>query len=128
MRRALLWAPAVGVMAVIFAASSVPGSQIPGTIWDKLAHMLVYGALGAALVLPLSGGRASGVTPGVAAGAIVLALAYGVSDEIHQHFTPGRTPDALDVVADTAGAAAGSAAAYAAAAIARRWRASAAVR
>lgn len=122
MRRALLWAPAIGVMAVIFAASSVPGSQIPGSIWDKLAHMLVYGALGAALTVPLSGGRWSGVRPRVVAVAILLSLAYGISDEIHQHFTPGRTPDALDVVADTIGAAAGAVVAYVAAAIVRRGR------
>lgn len=127
MRRALLWVPALGVMAVIFAASSVPGSQIPGTIWDKLAHMLVYSALGVALLIPLSGGRWRGVTLGVVAGAIVLSLAYGISDEIHQHFTPDRTPDVLDVVADTVGATAGSAAVYAVAVIVRRCRASAAV-
>ena len=115
-------------MAVIFAASSVPGSQIPGTIWDKLAHMLVYSALGGALVMPLSGGRWDGVTAIVIAGAIALSLGYGISDEIHQYFTPERSPDVLDVVADTVGATVGAAAAYAAAAIVRHWRAATAVR
>ena len=109
-------------MLAIFAASSVPGSQIPGTIWDKLVHMLVYGALGGALVIPLSGGRWSGVGVGTVAAAIILSLAYGVSDEMHQQFTPGRTPDVLDVVADTVGATAGAAVAFVAAVTMRRWR------
>jgi VanZ family protein len=122
-KRVLLWTPALGVMAVIFAASSVPGSQIPGNIWDKLAHMLVYSALGIAFTIPLSGGRWSGVGLGAAVGAIVLSLGYGISDEIHQHFTPGRTPDALDVVADTIGATAGAIVVFVASAIVRRWRA-----
>jgi VanZ family protein len=97
-------------MAFIFAASSVPGSQIPAAIWDKLAHLLVYAALGAFYMLPLSGGRIAGVTGTTAGAAIVLSFLYGLSDEVHQMFTPGRSPDILDVVADTAGAALGVAA------------------
>jgi VanZ family protein len=97
-------------MAFIFAASSVPGSQIPGVMWDKLAHLLVYAALGAFYMLPLSGGRIAGVTGTTAGAAIVLSFLYGLSDEVHQMFTPGRSPDILDVVADTAGASLGVAA------------------
>ena len=94
-------------MAFIFAASSVPGNQIPAAIWDKLAHLLVYAALGAFFMLPLAGGRLSGVTLSTMAAAIALSLVYGVSDELHQMFTPGRSPDIRDVIADTIGAAAG---------------------
>lgn len=36
--------------------------------------------------------------------AIGIATAYGVLDEIHQHFVPGRHPDVLDVLTDLAGA------------------------
>jgi VanZ family protein len=107
MKRVLLWTPAVLQMAFIFAASSVPGSQLPSGIWDKLAHLLVYAALGAFLMLPLSRGRMAGITGASAAAAVVISLLYGVSDEIHQMFTPGRSPDVMDVVADTIGASAG---------------------
>ena len=41
-------------MLLIFLASSVPGDQVPGTISDKLAHLLVYAVLGACFMLPLS--------------------------------------------------------------------------
>ena len=94
-------------MAFIFTASSVPGSQVPAAIWDKLAHFLVYAALGAFFVLPLAQGRISGITSVRMATAIGLSFLYGVSDEVHQMFTPGRSPDIYDVVADTIGASAG---------------------
>ena len=39
--------------------------------------------------------------------AILLAAIYGVLDEVHQRFVPGRMPDALDVLADLIGAVLG---------------------
>ena len=106
-KRVLLWGPALAQMALIFTASAVPGDQLPGNLWDKLVHLVVYAALGICFLLPLAGGRLAGVTLWKAAWAGVLSMAYGVSDEWHQSFTPGRTPEAMDVVADTAGAALG---------------------
>jgi len=35
---------------------------------------------------------------------ILLALLYGVTDEFHQSYTPGREPRVRDVVFDTIGA------------------------
>jgi VanZ family protein len=106
----ILWGAAVAHMAFIFAASSVPGTQLPGHLWDKLVHLLVYALLGILFILALAGGRWRGVTARAAVGAVLLALLYGISDELHQAFTPNRTPDVMDVVADTLGAAAGVAA------------------
>jgi VanZ family protein len=34
-----------------------------------------------------------------------LSSLYGISDELHQSFVPGRTPDVHDWIADTWGAA-----------------------
>ena len=50
------------------------------------------------------------MTIGVAALGALVSVAYGVTDELHQAFVPGRTPDAWDVVKDFVGAVAGSAA------------------
>jgi VanZ family protein len=74
---------------------------------DKSAHALAYAVLGASLVRALASGRAEKLTSGRLVAAIVLTSLYGVSDELHQRFVPGRTPDWLDVLADAAGAVAG---------------------
>jgi VanZ family protein len=106
-QRLLLWIPPVGYMALIFFASSVPGDQLPGHFWDKAVHVLVYGGLGVLFLLPLAEGRIDAVTTRVAAAAVLLATLYGVFDEIHQAFTPERSPDWHDLLADFLGASLG---------------------
>ena len=98
MRRLRAWAPALLWAALIFllsSRSSVPGPRIPG--FDKVAHLGAYTVLGTALA---HGVRASALHPawGVAAG-----LLYGLSDEAHQAYVPGREPDPADWVADALG-------------------------
>ena len=44
---------------------------------------------------------------GTAAMAVVLSTLYGAFDEMHQAFTPDRTPDVRDLFADALGAALG---------------------
>jgi VanZ family protein len=93
-------------MAIIFAASSIPAlGALPGGISDKFAHGVGYGLLGAVLIRALAGSRLKGVTWSRAGLAVLLATLYGVSDEFHQSFVPGRSPDRLDVLADCIGAA-----------------------
>jgi VanZ family protein len=76
-------------MAVIYYASSVPGVLF---------------------LVPLADGRLSRATISAGAKAVVLSTLYGVFDEVHQAFTPERTPDARDLLADALGAALGVAA------------------
>ena len=110
MKRLFLWVPACVYMAVIYYASSVPGDQLPGHFWDKLAHLLEYSVLGILFLVPLADGRLSRATMSAGAKAVVLSTLYGVFDEVHQAFTPERTPDARDLLADALGAALGVAA------------------
>lgn len=87
-------------MATIFWLSSSPDAQggfrllelIP--FGDKAAHAGAYGLLAFFFWLALR--RA--VLP------IVLSTLYGVSDELHQAFVPGRSLDPFDLLADAAGA------------------------
>jgi VanZ family protein len=94
---------AIGWMLLIFllsSRSSLPtGLLFPGA--DLLAHAAVYGILSMFLAL-------SFVPPQVASWNRVLLLTvlvtvYGVTDEYHQSFVPGRDASPWDVLADGAG-------------------------
>lgn len=101
-----LWLPAIAQMAIIFVASSIPDlGPLPGGVSDKFGHSIGYAILGALLLRALARARWAGVTWKTALLAIVMATVYGISDEFHQGFVPGRSPDVLDVVADMTGAA-----------------------
>ena len=101
MKRLLAWLPAVAWAGVIFALSSrprLPGPELPG--FDKVAHFGAYALLGWLLAFAAERSRLP------LAVAVALGLLYGASDEIHQMFVPGRSPDVLDWFADAAGVAA----------------------
>ena len=109
MSRVWIWGPAIAQMAVIFAASSIPNvGELPGGVSDKGAHAAGYAILAALLLRALAHARIGGITWPTTAMSAVLATAYGVTDEIHQMYVPGRSPDVHDVFADGTGAAAGA--------------------
>lgn len=106
------WAPVVLWMAVVFFVSSLsrlgPWTRFP----DWISHPLEY-AVGAVLVCRALGGDrehppARPLTVRAALVATLLSTAYGVTDEYHQSFVPGRTADPADVGRDLVGAAAAS--------------------
>ena len=101
-RRVLAWAPALAWAAVIFAVSHRPSVPVDlGSGRDKLAHFAAYALLGLLLAV---GQRAGRLHPGWV---VALGWAYALSDEWHQSFVPGRSPDVRDWVADAAGVVAG---------------------
>ena len=114
MSRLWLWGPVLAQMALIFIASSIPNLQhLHGNISDKAGHGIGYAILGALLLRALARGRRAGVTWRTVLLAMLCATAYGVSDEFHQRFVPGRSSDVYDVLADAVGAAAASLGAWA---------------
>jgi VanZ family protein len=100
-----LWGPVWAHMTAIFISSSLPGSAVPSGVPDKLVHFAVYGLFGALVLRALARGRWSGVGGRTAFASIVLTIAYGVSDEWHQSFVPGRSPDSMDLLFNGVGAA-----------------------
>lgn len=116
MRRIVLWAMAIGWMAVIFGLSSLHGSSVPGN-FSTVAHFGVYAVLGALYLFAL---RAPERRWPAALVAVALASAYGITDEFHQSFVPGRVPDPVDWLVDTAGALVGVAAVELAVRMSRR--------
>lgn len=116
MNKLLRWLPATAWAAGIFALSSLPHPpKPPGPTFpmeDKVAHWMLYGGLTALVAWALR--RAHNLSlPKTFALAILLASAYGASDEWHQRFVPNRTCEPADWLADTLGASAAAAAFYA---------------
>lgn len=98
------WAAAAAWMAVIFALSaqsSLP-DLTPGLpkVEEIVGHLSAYGVLAALLWWALRGSGARYA----AAWALALAMLYGLSDEVHQHFVPGRTMTVEDLAVDLIGA------------------------
>jgi VanZ family protein len=71
---------------------------------DYILHAAGYGGLALTTLRATSGGRWAGLTLKALILAWVIAAGYGASDEWHQRFTPGRTPDLRDVSSDALGA------------------------
>jgi VanZ family protein len=98
---ALIWA------ILIFIVSAIPYLSAPAvhfTFWDKLAHITEYFFLGALTAMGLF--RDSRKAPFLKA--LIIGTLFGLFDEIHQHFVPGRTMDIYDLLADSIGSAIGA--------------------
>lgn len=91
------WGPVVAWAGLIFALSSIPDLGTGLGTWDlvlrKIAHAGEFAVLGLLLV------RAVG-REGLA---LALGIAYATSDELHQHFVPGRQGSPTDVLIDAIG-------------------------
>jgi VanZ family protein len=89
------------LMAVIFALSAQPDLNSGLGSWDtilrKCAHMVEYG------LLWFLWWRALGY--GSKVPAVVIALAYAATDELHQHFVEGRVGSPVDWLIDATGVA-----------------------
>jgi VanZ family protein len=95
-------------MALLFVGSSFADpSNVTGGISDKILHVGAYAALGLLILRALGNGRLDRLTTQRAILAVVLTVLYGLSDEFHQSFVPGRTPELMDVAADAVGATIG---------------------
>ena len=95
-------------MGVIFLLSHQPGDRFAPYLFrwaDKLAHLVVYAALCATLIYAFPPHCRFSARKMVAAMSLLLCLLYGISDEFHQSFIPGRYPSFADIVADVSGAA-----------------------
>ncbi len=119
-RTVLGWLPAFLLFATIFMLSAQPALPSPPSLNDKQAHALTYGVLAFLCLMGLTGWRWRRIAGASLLAALVIAVLYGVSDEVHQAFVPGRTPDVADVVADATGASIALLAAWAWAILLRR--------
>jgi VanZ family protein len=97
-----LWAPVAAFMALLFLASSRQTLLGADRVSDKLLHAAAYLVLGSLVLRATHGGFAPlRLVPTVVA--VSLTLAYGMTDELHQVYVPGRIASFQDWVADALG-------------------------
>jgi VanZ family protein len=100
------WAPPLALMALIFLLSAQP-SLNSGLGWmDHVARKLAHASEYALLLflwwraLRTLMDRARALVP-----ALVIAVGYAATDEVHQRFVSGRHSTWVDVLIDSMGAA-----------------------
>lgn len=104
---ALRMVPMAITMGTIFFLSHQPGDSLPLPSLpglDKLAHMSIYGILAGTILFAFSDHQKNTRTGKVILLTVIFCLLYGISDEFHQSFVPGRTASVYDLLADGTGA------------------------
>ena len=92
------------VVAEVLLSSPPAKVELINIVIRKSTHVLIFGTLALLVWWALPSASSSRVFGWREAGAWLLATAYGASDEWHQVFAPGRTPEVHDVLIDSAGA------------------------
>ncbi len=98
----IYWIISLLYMGLIFLlSSSPPPMKLPSfPLADKLAHLLEYGLLASLIYFALGKSQANFHPIFIP---FLIAFLYGLSDELHQNFIPGRDADVFDAVADAVG-------------------------
>jgi len=98
-------------MALIFVISSFE-VEVPGIRYfplrDKGIHFVEYAVLGWLCAVASSRTWPTASAWRTAAFAVFISVLWGLSDEIHQAFVPGRSSEVADVVADLFGSTVGA--------------------
>lgn len=118
------WGPVIALMALLFYASDQPHYAPPpdatdvymsgsmpilidyslNTLVKKSAHVITYGLLAGLIMRALVAHKIQPREAGILA--LVLALSYAITDEIHQAFVFGRHSSVIDIGFDYIGASA----------------------
>lgn len=102
------WLPVILYLGVIFAISSIPHLEVPFKVKyaDKFAHTFKYAILGYLLMRALGSARKFSPRTSILL-SLLFILLWGISDEIHQGFVPGRTASIFDLLFNLVGGAIG---------------------
>lgn len=110
--KVLRWLPAIFIGCCSWYLSSQPHVPLPDfNMSDKVVHLACFAAFAFFTALAFFGIRSpddkSSWLKRIFLPALVISI-YGIIDEIHQSFVPGRSCSFLDWCADTIGAIIGS--------------------
>ncbi len=97
--------PVAAWMVFIFTVSEIPGGKIPSfeSLSDKVVHAGVFLILCWLAHVAFYFQTNKTVRKYSLLLAFAFTIFYGMTDEFHQYFTPGRSCDPLDLLADTLG-------------------------
>ncbi len=95
--------------ALIFVLSSIPDLQAPLEfhLADKLLHLLAYVPFSVLLFFSFYTSKGTFWQKYAYVLSLTIGVIYGLLDELHQSFVPGRQSDFFDFLADFLGVAAG---------------------
>jgi VanZ family protein len=93
---------------LILIVSSIPDLKTPQLGFeyqDKLYHFIEYGIFSAFLFFALLNSSRDFLRKNVLMISLLIGASFGILDELHQKFIPGRQADILDFTADFVGIA-----------------------
>ncbi len=100
--------PMLCIMGTIFFLSHQPGDTFDSVLFfpgeDKIAHFTIYFLLGWSVIYACGWHKGAARVKRCGVVTISICLLYGLSDELHQYFIPGRSTSLADLVADFCGA------------------------
>jgi VanZ family protein len=102
---AALWG---GFLFLVTSWPNPPAVEAGGFPLDKLTHFLLYAVEAALLTRAIRWNGRSGVAMSRVVAIVGTMAVWGMLDETHQEWIPGRRMDTGDLVADIAGAAVGA--------------------
>jgi VanZ family protein len=102
----LVYIPLIVYWLILLAATSFPSEKVPTLgVGDKFKHFAAYFILAFLLNLALLvQNKYKTLKEKAAPAALFISIIYGILDELHQIFIPGRSCEFLDWVADASGA------------------------
>lgn len=97
--------PLIAWCIFIFTVSSIPQTKIPNLLnySDKIVHAGVFFILCWLAHVAMFFQPFVFIKKRALLFALLFVILFGISDEFHQMFTPGRTSEIWDLIADTAG-------------------------
>ena len=98
------WFPVIGYSGIIFYVSGLPslGMPLPIPFIDKLVHLVEYSILGFLFSRALKGTTLL-TNKNILVSCTIFCILFGLSDELHQMFVPGRDATLGDALADSIG-------------------------
>ena len=105
-----LWIPVAVSMAFIFYFSSIPAKDIPSLFLhqDIVFHIFVYTVLCFFFARALKNTSCGILAWKLILLTVIFGTFYGVTDEFHQSFVPGRSVSGFDILMDSVGSFIGS--------------------